>query len=146
MLQTCMCRHVERELSDSGVPSVAAVDAAHRIQAGPGDLLFLKGQGFPGLFGEHLLNPAAPAPTLLPVTLCCCCCCIQRIAAGTTAQLLLRCLINACSSAHVMSILLQLESREQSTSSSSCPCCLPVQVLVPCTSPQSCGGARPGCC
>jgi hypothetical protein len=66
-----MHRYVEREMSDSGAPMVAAVDEAHRIQTGSGDLLFLKGQGYPGLFGEHfkLLNPAAPAPEQPPVTL-----------------------------------------------------------------------------
>jgi hypothetical protein len=29
------------------------VEEDHGIQAGPGDLLFLKGQSFPGLYGEH---------------------------------------------------------------------------------------------
>lgn len=47
------CRYVEREVNASGSVFVAAVEEAHGIQTGPGDLLFLKGQSYPGLYGEH---------------------------------------------------------------------------------------------
>lgn len=46
-------RYVRRRYDPlSGVVSVAGVDEQHDIQAAAGDLLFLKGNAFPGLLGE----------------------------------------------------------------------------------------------
>jgi hypothetical protein len=46
-------RFVEREYSSKDTPSIAAVSEKHRIETAAGDLLFLKGQAFPGMYGEH---------------------------------------------------------------------------------------------
>lgn len=40
--------------------SVAGVDEGQRIEAAAGDLLFLKGQNYPGLYGESDTQLAAP--------------------------------------------------------------------------------------
>lgn len=47
------CSFVRRRYNPlSGDVSVAGVDEAHGVQTAAGDLLFLKGNAFPGLFGE----------------------------------------------------------------------------------------------
>jgi len=52
-LPLLLCRFVEREWhADTGMVSVAGVDEGRRIEAAAGDLLFLKGQNYPGLYGE----------------------------------------------------------------------------------------------
>lgn len=46
-------RHVKRSYNlFTGDVSIAAVDDAHACQTGQGDMLFLKGNAFPGLYGE----------------------------------------------------------------------------------------------
>jgi hypothetical protein len=48
------CRFVEREYDSSrDIFSVAAVDEEHRIETAAGDMLFLKGQAYPGMYGKH---------------------------------------------------------------------------------------------
>jgi hypothetical protein len=54
LLCTCVCGRFVRRRYDplSGVVSVAGVEEQHGIQAAAGDLLYLKGNAFPGLLGE----------------------------------------------------------------------------------------------
>lgn len=47
-----VCRFVRRSYNPiSGDVSIAGVDDMHGVQTDAGDLLFLKGNAFPGLFG-----------------------------------------------------------------------------------------------
>jgi hypothetical protein len=49
------CRFVEREYDSSkDMFAISAVAEEHRIEAAAGDLLFLKGLAYPGMYGEHL--------------------------------------------------------------------------------------------
>lgn len=48
------CRYVSRKYNPlSGDVSITGVEEEHGIQTALGDLLFLKGNAFPGLLGEH---------------------------------------------------------------------------------------------
>lgn len=56
-VRACLCRHVTRHLSPwTGSASVAAVDERCAAQAGPGDLLFLKGNLSRGMAGERTVG------------------------------------------------------------------------------------------
>lgn len=59
MLRCCAvcCRFVEREYDSSrDMFSVAAVSEEHSIETAAGDVLFLKGQSYPGIYGKELLG------------------------------------------------------------------------------------------
>lgn len=62
------CRFVKRRFNlISGDVSISSVDDAHGIQVATGDLLFLKGNAYPGMYGEHpcLPSPLQPAPSMV---------------------------------------------------------------------------------
>jgi len=57
------CRFVKRRFNlISGDVSIGIVDDAHGIQVATGDLLFLKGNAYPGMYGEHPCLSCPPPP------------------------------------------------------------------------------------